>query len=239
MQQLIKNLRGVSPVIGALMLTLITITAAGSFAVFVSQKQEMIQDQQWAELQKSLEKLEVSNINLGTNFLNFTIFNSGTRNLKIDTIKINNGAWLNYTQVNQTEILRSDIHSFNVSNFSEIRLEEYNPQEDKPLSFEIFTTKGNSFETTFQPPSSIVKIVTESQWNSTNNSYEDFYILDGSLSDHPGDGYIVHWEWEITPQAATTFVKTGRKVRADPPISRIKLTVIDNNGMKGTDQLDL
>lgn len=111
--------------------------------------------------------------------------------------------------------------------------------QNTPITLEIITGLTNTFEKTFYPPTSIIKITTESQWDYTSQNYTDFYILDGSLSDHPGDGYIVNWDWFIQPESATSFAKTGRKIRADPPLDWINLTVIDNYGMIGTSTLNI
>jgi len=57
-----KNIHGVSVIVGALMLTLIVVTAAVSFAVFTAQKQEELQKQEFARLLREQEDLEVVKI---------------------------------------------------------------------------------------------------------------------------------------------------------------------------------
>jgi hypothetical protein len=246
MRAIKNNFRGVSNVIGALMLTLIVVGAATSFALFVSQRQEMQQEAELAKTRKALENLEVVNIKLNATCLNFSVFNSGASEVKISTIRINQGVWLNKTQVNQTKILRYDTMPFNTSNFTELRFEDYNPQSNKPLTIELITTLGNNFEKTFYPPTSVIKLTTDSEWNNSNSSYDDFLILDGSLSDHPDeDAYIKNWKWNLTqisPLGSTLPEISGRIVRAPKAIMtdkwNITLTVEDNYGMLGTSTVD-
>jgi hypothetical protein len=105
----------------------------------------------------------------------------------------------------------------------------------------------NTFSKIFIPPTAIIIITTESQWDPTIPPSGDFtgvLILDGSLSDHPGDGYIKKWSWTITQTAGPGIVEPqydtiGRKIRApdyltDGDTYDIVLTVEDNYGMTGS-----
>ena len=281
MQQLIRNLRGVSPVIGALMLTLITITAAASFAVFVSQKQEMIQEQQWAEQQRELEKLEIISIN--PNYENDKLvnlsFTVSSRSILDSTIKliyvndkplygnftlkytslslenwtVDNGSYHRYSVNSSTDTEWSDVsgqyYPLEVESYENIEFTIENVEENvsglntdynNPLTIEIITAKTSSFEKTFYPPSAVTIIDVESLPATCTN----YYILDGSLSDHPGDGYVVKWEWNVTNMSSPIThlypEPFGRKAQvtntsfiAQSNKYWVNLTVTDNFGMKG------
>ncbi len=116
-------------------------------------------------------------------------------------------------------------------------------EKNDALKLMISTNLINEFEKTFYPPTSIIHLVTESQWNPNSGpsgAYENFLILDGSLSDHSGDGYIVKWEWTVENSAPTSTTVFGRKV-VSPYNSavRVDLEVTDNYGMKGSSSLVL
>jgi hypothetical protein len=103
------------------------------------------------------------------------------------------------------------------------------------VKLELVTKFGNSFSRVFIPPTAIIKIDTESLPNATS-----YYILDGSASDHPGDGYIIKWNWTVT-DISNTFPNNylhGRKAQfiangLPGDYYQIDLTVTDNYGMKG------
>lgn len=110
LRQLKRNLHGVSVVIGALMLTLIVVTAAASFAIFTAQKQEELQKQEFAQLLREQEELSVNKIvdltydsdgNLST--ISFSIANQHTRSSKIVALKINDHVISDFHVTDQTD----------------------------------------------------------------------------------------------------------------------------------------
>ena len=94
-RQLKRNLHGVSVVIGALMLTLIVVTAAASFAIFTAQKQEELQKQELAQLLRDSELLRIGGIEkleFDSNYeavqnITFSLSSAHTRTSTISTIK--------------------------------------------------------------------------------------------------------------------------------------------------------
>jgi hypothetical protein len=148
--------------------------------------------------------------------------------------------WVN---VSATNIKMSSFDQLwlNITNVvTQLRGFKLNPITTKDaIIVEAITLRGNSFKRVFYPPSAIIEINTESQWNPDIGNYSDFMILDGSLSDHPGDGFIVKWNWTIHISSSTSITRYGRKVRVDLPIDSIDLLVTDNFGMKGKATLDL
>jgi flagellin-like protein len=295
MRNINNDSRGISNVIGALMLTLIVVGAATSFALFVSQRQEMQQKAEFAKIQRELENIDILNIEPSYGISGLYALNFSIVNVNKDSVRVT-GIWVNkypyYTDENITIIrgngckqnwsfdktnqlrgwtkncsttngwkeltyevryeqldrpVRLDMDSYETIKFSfdniTGQISFFEASQNEPLTIKIYTSRGNIFEKTFYPPSAIIKIITESLPNGTS-----YYILDGSASDHPGDGYIVKWEWNVSDvtdpsniiyadpepygrktqitDASFSFGEVGHKYRVD-------LTVTDNYGMKG------
>jgi len=110
---------------------------------------------------------------------------------------------------------------------------------DGPIFLDLFTAYSNDFTKDFYPPTSIISINTESQWDSLANKFTAYLILDGSQSDQPGDGSIVKWSWTVEDSVGTNHTLDGRKVHFDPIVGvtgnyTITLQVQNVNGMVGT-----
>ncbi len=282
-----KDTFGVSNVIGALMLTLIVVSAATAFAVFTQQTQDEIQKSEFAKLERELENIEIVSLKNPTyngsspklDFAKFIISSRHTKDTKISTMRLNNYLILEFmiermdfskerwdidtsTGIyNLTELYDNSIPGWfpatdhpdlkinareqiilTIENISTDILKPSTEEifENDEIGFEIVTVLTNTFSKTFIPPTSIIKVITESQWDSSIPGYTDFLILDGSLSDQPADGYIKIWLWNITGPSNDTI--TGRKVRApafltDGNTYFINLEVTDNYGMKGSSSI--
>ena len=78
MNNLRRSNSGVSVIIGALMLTIIVVTAAVSFAVFAADKQERLQSAELAELNRNLEDITIIGIKSESlNYLNSNLTRAG------------------------------------------------------------------------------------------------------------------------------------------------------------------
>jgi flagellin-like protein len=290
MRNINNNSRGISNVIGALMLTLIVVGAATSFALFVSQRQEMQQKAEFAKVQRELENIDILNIEPNYNTtselekLNFSIVNVNKDSVRVTGIWVNkypyynknenitiirgngckqnwsfddtnqliglsqncdNGDWIELADIYNRPV-RLDMDSYETITFSfddiTNQITFFEALQNEPLIIKIYTSRGNIFEKTFYPPSAIIKIITESLPGGTSH-----YILDGSASDHPGDGYIIKWEWDVSDVTNSPSIYAdpepyGRKTQiTDASFSfgevghkyRVDLTVTDNYGMKG------
>jgi hypothetical protein len=133
-------------------------------------------------------------------------------------------------------ILTIDNVTINNTSWSLLKPKNVNITANDPLQCDISTNLVNTFSKTFIPPTAIIQIVTESQWNSTGLKYEPFLILDGSLSDHPGSGQIIRWDWTFNH---TILPLSGRKIRAPDELTdgtpyTITLMVTDLYGMSGS-----
>jgi hypothetical protein len=284
-----NNTYGVSNVIGALMLTLVVVSAATAFAVFTQQKQDEIQKSEFAKLEKELEEITVvsmenpiySGLPSKLDNVTFVIANIHTKDTKITTLRINNflilgfmiqrmdlskerwdintttgvyslteiydeaiPGWMPATENPDLKIKSKEQITLTIENTSTEILKQVTEEifENDAINFEIVTSLTNTFPKSFMPPTSIIQVTTESQWDPSIPGYANFLIFDGSLSDHPGDGYIKTWTWLVTEHPGGTgdgpTTLTGRKVRApnyitDGDTYDIDLNVEDNYGMKG------
>ena len=244
------------------MLTLIVVVAASSFAMFVSDKQKAVQQQELLDLQRDLEALEVLKVSpagsdgSSWSYLNFTVANM---HIAVSSIC---GMAVNDQPVRQCDVWRTNASTGGLERISYTYSEDLiiEPREhisvnvslvgdglfigtlELPIhhyvKLNLMTRLLNNFEKTFLPPTAVIMVFVEQYWNYSSVSYDNYTILDGSLSDHPSDGYIVTWDWTISPDDIDC---SGRKVRA--PISAtssyhtIVLRVTDNSGLVGTDTL--
>ncbi|MBN1280531.1 MAG: PKD domain-containing protein [Candidatus Thermoplasmatota archaeon] len=283
--------QAVSIIIGALMLTVIVVSAATAFAVFTSQKQKELQEAQYASLQRDLEQLAITRIStihynssnhleniscsivslhaddsriismsLNGNYLRY--FHLTRQDYTLEEWKINSttGEYvLQSVTDSQGAVIYNGSTSFNTSNekYSYYPLTVLSRERvlltidnasstsvflirhilsNDAITLSVYTSLTNEFSKTFYPPTAIIRLITESQWNSTSNDYESVIILDGSLSDHPSlDAYIVSWIWTVDGNPLST---SGRKIRAPDSLlignHNITLSVTDNFGMNST-----
>lgn len=234
-----RNIRddeaGVSEIVGALLLTLIVVVAAASFAVFVSQKQNEIQEQQLLENKRALESVRIMGIKPtadgnGTYWskLNFTIASVHNEVSRVTRIDINGYA------VKEFDLLRfNDSASsyewvslsyndrFEISPLERLNLVVETPMglfdiaasllTSDSLNIEIYTAYLNSFSRVFMPPTAIARMITEVQWDSVSLGYKPFLILDGTYSVLYNDTYAVEWSWMILgdDDADGVFGETG------------------------------
>jgi hypothetical protein len=220
-----RNLRnddaGVSEIVGALLLTLIVVMAAASFAVFVSQKQKEVQEQRLLENKRALESVAIMGIKptadgAGTYWteLNFTIASIHNEISRVTRIDINGYA------VKEFELLRFNASAssyewvslsyndrFEIGPLERLNMVVETPQDlfdstaalltSDSLRIEIYTAYLNSFSRVFMPPTAIARIITEAQWDSASLDYEPFLILDGTYSVLYNGTYAVEWSWKV------------------------------------------
>jgi flagellin-like protein len=220
MKKLANDSSAISEIVGALMLVLIVVIAASSFAIFISQQQKIQQDNQLIKDQKAGESLLISSLRTNAttdgeywSSLNITVSSLDQGSSQIDRLSINGyplksfhverlNATTNkvdYEQMNYSQMFiipSQQIVNINVSQsdfFGSVKL-----RVDSSIEYELFTAYSNEFEKIFYPPTAIISVDTESQWNSSALNYTPFLILDGSQSDQPGDSTIAAWNWTIS-----------------------------------------
>ena len=236
MMRLLKNSLGITPIIATVMLTLIAVVAATTFAIFVSQQQEEYQQSEWKATLAELENLEITAINKFNYSDNTTI--DGI-NITVTSRHTRDSEFMVY--INNKPVSGQKGYIFNISSYDTkyINLtQNIKIENNSYIKTRIVTQKwANSFEKTFLPPTAIIKIDVESLPGGTGN----FYILDGSDSEPQGDGYLVKWEWNITNKTSNDYLELfGKKAQitdssfiAQNYIYQLNLTVTDNYGMKG------
>ena len=226
MIKILKDLRGITPVIATLMLTLIAVTAASSFALFVSQKQEDIQKAEQSEYLSNLEKLEIMGINdfrgdsnISRRYINISVSSLHTRDSEV------------YFFINGQVATNKSSPTFNISSFENINCnltEGVKIKNNSPITVKIVTSRWlNNFERTFYPPIAMINIETHSEL--IGGIPKDYYILDGSSSYCLEDGiYIVNYTWNYN----STEYGYGQKIRVNELSDNVVyLTVRDNMGM--------
>jgi flagellin-like protein len=225
MKKLANDQSAISEIVGALMLILIVVIAASSLAVFVSQQQKILQDNQLIKTEKAGELLLIPTIKTesdekGVTNITLTISSLHQASSQIDQISINNHV-VNLTILNASGIIlvapQQTLHiNLNMSVLS-LFYDKVEFKNDTAITVKLFTSLSNEFDYTFFAPTSIIAIVTESQWNSSAQNYTPYMILDGSGSDQPGDATIMKWDWIIHDDTHNlTSYEHGRKVRFDP-----------------------
>jgi hypothetical protein len=96
MRRIVGDTFGVSVIVGAIMLTLIVVTAATTYAIFVSEQQKKIQDAETVKLQRELENLTILSLENPTynspilENISFHITNIHTESTVITSMNINN-----------------------------------------------------------------------------------------------------------------------------------------------------
>lgn len=251
---------GLSEVVGALLLTLIVVVAAASFAVFVSQRQQSAQQQQLYNQQRSLEDLAVIGLNPSSdgngNFsqLNFTVasndnFASQVVKLSVNNYVVNTFKILVLGQTALISLKWSDV--FVILSHEQVNIiitptDLFEPgmhfASSQPVVIDFLTSLQNSFSHVFSPPSAVLSLNTEAEWNASIQNYTDYLILDGSGSTAQTGSFIVSYQWNIqnTTNQTKSLSLSGEKVRADFPArgaNRITLTIEDNNGMINNDSV--
>jgi flagellin-like protein len=255
MKKLANDSSAVSEIVGALMLILIVVVAASSLAVFVAQQQKILQDNQLIKTEKEGESLMISSLKIDTNdigIINLTIpissLHQGSSQINHITI---NGHMLREYSVTRQELnggYESTVQNYTTSlylasqetisikvNMSDF-FDKVQLKNDSTISIKLFTALSNEFDKVFYSPTSIIGINVESQWNSSDQNYSPYLILDGSGSDQTGDSTIVRWNWSVDCNGISYTVHDGRKVRFDPPVSgtyNITLMVENVNGLIG------
>ncbi|MFA5312192.1 MAG: type IV pilin [Methanomassiliicoccales archaeon] len=256
MRKIQRDDAAVSEVIGAMMLTLIVVIAASSFAVFIAEKQSIEQDSQILEAKKDAEKLTVINVDpeTGSGFwtsFNFTVTSYHAEISEIRQVSVNDAVARNYNVTRYDESTGSLVRTsmnyvqtivvapgetiyLNVT-VGDLFIEPMIPT-DYNIMLSLQTNFDNLFEETFVTPCPLIKVVTESYWNGAISDFEEYLVLDGSSSYQEGDGNIVKWVWNATLSGTTVLHDTlGQKIRFDmalPGDYTIRLTVTNGYGMQ-------
>ncbi len=263
MRKLKSDNNGISIVIGALLLTLLTVTAATSFALFIDQQQDIIQEQQYQALLKEQENIKILSIvpedlraTTGEwDKLTITLASLDTQGSNLQGIRINDKYLkaVNITRIDGSLTYYRHTSIIPLQPREQIDLTinlTDNPAESTKHDFFTSGTTGLQLKKT-----DYIKVeVTTTLCNSFTQLFlppsayikltiEDIsgtqYLgLDGSESTHPRQGYITSWEWTIDDGAGAPETPSGQKTISSNPLTSgttytITLTTTDNYGLTG------
>jgi len=236
MRKIVNEDRGVSVIIGALMLVVITVSAAVAFAAFVSQQQANYQQSQTLAQQTELERLVVTKIGFDSSgFVNSsTIQNTGVNDANIWSFQINDNNVYN-CNVSGSPKLLDGTDVINVGSLGKIVVDNFtltNPVNNSgPITIKVWT-KLKTHEKTFYPPVALIQIDT-SVTPLVCDGTKSYCITDNA--------YILQWHWTITDNGAPIPISNPDqpKVNIPPFVSGhtyvFNLTVYDNFGMTASD----
>jgi flagellin-like protein len=251
--------RGLSEIVGTLMLVVIVVTAATLLAAFIATYQKQLQTEESYSHDQSLESIHILSLTteVGTGEftqLGFTITSEYVNPAAILAISINNAplksfAWENLTtgvsgeyiqgeqltvqafqEITVTLDLNSSDTNYSFFNSSEV------PVPNSYLKFDIFTGLQNDFSRIFLPPTALAVV---SEQNPSGGG--DYTFLDGSMSFQAGtNSSIVSWGWNVTggsPAVAETY--SGEECQISPALSgatpfNVVLTVTNSDGLVGS-----
>lgn len=243
-----------------MLLIVIVFTAATSLALFVQAKQADLQERDRLDTMRELERIEILDVDvvesaMGDTWdtMNFTVVDFHFAESRVTDLQLGDQRLENVTLWRRAPggTVSNETVDFSLGDTMVLQAREQvaievdltrthwgqNPDNDteSPLAMRIYTEFGNRFDRTYLVPSAIPIVTTESQWNATNTSYEEFLILDGTQSDHPDPASrIVSYEWTVTDPSTGESKHSGRKVRFDPDQSgvyTITLRVVDDHGL--------
>ena len=257
--------RGVSEIVGTLMLVLIVVVAATVLsAVIASYQKQLLAERQLAQ-NRGLESLVIvhaapSLANGGGSWLrlNFTLASLYINPSTVTNIRLNDNPLKQYTtwRLNlstgnfqagtvgpggQLVLGPRDevavVISLNASNSS---FSFYNTSfalhTTDYVKIEVLTSYENDFTRVFIPPTAIAIVSTITSFS--NGTFVTLPVLDGSNSFQPGNGTLVSWAWKVTPD---NIVASGEKAvvkfNATFASHTITLTVTNSFGLISLVQL--
>ena len=249
--------RGVSVVVGALMLIIIVVTAASALALFVSEMQKDEMERRSHKAAVGNEELVVSYIDLEKSSTywgsaNITILNLNVEDSYVTAISVNDRYATNYTSdgktfnlANRLQIPAAESKEVHL-NFTSDFTTSLNISGEEPITVRVITSLGNNFERTFKPPTPIIHAGIEME--DLGVADRAVLVLDGS--DSFDDGKIISWNWSLWGASNTVppgnwsdtnnitrFEYSGKMVRvifnSSGPF-KVRLTVEDDTKMEGT-----
>ena len=240
-----RNHRGLSEIVGTLMLIVIVVTAATLLAAFVASYQKQVQNQEAYAHEQSLESIKILGLETalnaaGTGYrnINFTMASESVDSSNVLGIAVNNVAlstywWHNVSDqtwhesgldIASSQVLTSLQQIFISTNTSATN-DSYSlgttPLPNQYLKIDVYTVLQNDFRQVFLPPAPIALV---SEINPSGNN--PITLLDGSTSFQPGgNATLVNWAWTVsggglsssgTSLAAATFSPDGNGVISGP-----------------------
>jgi flagellin-like protein len=261
MRRFRRSERGLSEIVGTLMLVVIVVTAATLLAAFVATYQQQLQTEQAFTHDQSLESLKVLGLITALNKsrtafenINFTLASeyinpSTVLGVSIDNVPLKSFWWENLanhtwqeTTLGASLSLAPEQEIF-VSTNTSLGNDSFlstPPLPNEYLKFDVYTVLQNDFSRVFLPPVAL-SVVTNLTLSPSNWAT----LLDGSESFQPGgNASIVDWNWSVVsfalPGVPAYFV--GEEAEVSPAFATgvhywVNLTVTNSDGLLGTARL--
>jgi hypothetical protein len=257
---------GVSVIIGAMLLILITIVAAAGLALIVSQSEKQAADRQALQSAIDNEKLKIASISItsGSNGLithiKVDIMNLNTEDSKLIAISVNGYYAKDFTNedgsktydINNPMVIkggRDAIVELNLEDPGHFIVTSPDPPQlaiSNSVKIELTTSYINYFSRVYTPPiaSAKINVGTENLPTGTGSSttYRDYLVLDGSDSSSL-NGSILSWDWTVQDQNGDyAYYFNGRIVRAKLSSTgpfTITLKVTDDSKLVGTSTIQV
>ncbi|HYA70642.1 MAG TPA: type IV pilin [Thermoplasmata archaeon] len=262
MRRFRRSERGLSEIVGTLMLVVIVVTAATLLAAFVASYQKQLQTEQTFTHDQNLESLHVLGLNTSVANGSYTAFGFTLASEYVNPsivldISINNQPlrFFNWTDLsNGSQGNFREGGNLNVSSFEEVYISLdlarsssgfsffFNNSVPKPneyLKFDVYTLLQNDFSRVFLPPTALA---VASEINPSGTS--PIVLFDGSMSfQSGGNESIVEWSWMATDQKNHSKIVgplVGEEVELSPAsfvandTYWVNLTVTNSVGLDGT-----
>lgn len=260
------NERGLSEIVGTLMLVLIVVGAATAFSLFVSSYQKQLQAEQAIDQARNLESIKILRATTELNSsapgnstlldVNFTVASLNVNPAVVTSLGVNNHAVRNYT-VWQLNLTTGQFESDTVAAGGQLTLaprEQFNVLVDLSggptdsfydPSFVLHTSDYvqldvlTAYENDFRGvflPPTAVALVSLLQ-TWNGTAFVPAPLLDGSQSFQPGNATIVGWSWSIEPDGTTVIGEKASPRFTTTGLHSILLTVTNSVGLIGTAQL--
>jgi flagellin-like protein len=232
MRQLRKaNARGLSEIVGTLMLVLIVVGAAVAFSAFVASYQKQVQAEEQVAHNRALEDFRVLGMNLTLNattpttvaILNVTLANLDIQNSTITGISINGNPVRTYSAYlidpetgSAAVVAVPSGFELNVTPETQAWIQinlmigsrgysMFSPSVvlsvTDHVKVNVYTALVNDFVQTFVPPTAVAFVSSIQSWNGV--SYVNDPVLDGSQSLQSGNATLITWTWTVTDHNST------------------------------------
>ena len=221
-----RSRRGISEIVGALMLVLIVVVAATAFALFVQSYQKQLQAERALAQQKGLETLRILsvaptpdlahpgrwsqlNLSLASEYVNPSTVNDIRVNghplsqYSVWRVNLSNGALSQYAILPGANLVVAPHERLSVLINISKTLPVYSFVEPTVVlamtdyvQVDLVTQLQNDFEQLFLPPTAIALVSSLLAFNGTG--WQTVPVLDGSNSYQKGNATIVSWDWNVT-----------------------------------------
>lgn len=236
--------RGVSVIVGALLLILITVIAAAALAMITSEAIKQQDERQTLQRAVSNEDLQITSIRPDylDNNITISVQNLNTADSTVNAISLNTGGgdmyYKNFTVNNIAYNYTSPltIPAGSMESISLDNLDMYNritPSTSDFLTVSLMTGYANTFRKSQKPPVPVIRSSVQSE--TIGNVQRDYILLDASDSTSD-NATIVSYQWTVAqyPFWVNPVYYNGRTVRVNPTTNdslEICLTVTDQNNM--------